>query len=243
MEGRRFGPDPETLPPEAGEDAAPTALPAWALRPAPAETAAGALSPSRLDEASARTGTAPSPLARTGGLGRYRRGELIHRLLQLLPDLEPAGRAGAAQGLLAREPGLDEAQRREIAAAALGVLEDERFAAVFGPGSRAEAAIAGGVPSLGAAGLVSGRVDRLLIAQDRVLVVDFKTNRPSPDRIEDADPAYLRQMAVYGAVLAQVFPDRRIDAALVWTDGPKLMAVPENLRAAILAGLALSIDS
>ena len=71
---------------------------------------------------------------------------------------------------------------------------------------------------------MSGRVDRLLIEPDRVLVVDFKTNRPSPARIEDADPAYLRQMAVYGAVLGAVFPGRRIEAALVWTDGPRLMA-------------------
>jgi ATP-dependent helicase/nuclease subunit A len=70
-----------------------------------------------------------------------------------------------------------------------------------------------------------------------VLVADFKTNRPSPDRIEDADPTYLRQMAVYAAVLGEVFPGRRIDAALVWTDGPKLMPIPENLIVQTLADL------
>jgi ATP-dependent helicase/nuclease subunit A len=70
-----------------------------------------------------------------------------------------------------------------------------------------------------------------------VLVADFKTNRPSPDAIEDADPAYLRQMAIYAAVLADVFPGRRIEAALVWTDGPKLMAVPEFLMNESLAEL------
>ena len=75
---------------------------------------------------------------------------------------------------------------------------------------------------------------------DRVLVADFKTNRPSPARIEDADPAYLRQMAVYAAVLAEVFPDRRVEAALVWTDGPKLMPIPENLVAQTLAELRRS---
>jgi ATP-dependent helicase/nuclease subunit A len=70
-----------------------------------------------------------------------------------------------------------------------------------------------------------------------VLVVDFKTNRPSPDRVEDADPAYLAQMAVYVAVLRAVFPRRRVEAALVWTDGPKLMSIPEELVDATLAGL------
>ena len=84
---------------------------------------------------------------------------------------------------------------------------------------------------------ISGRIDRLVTLPDRVLVVDFKSNRPSPDRIEAADPAYLRQMALYAAVLGEVFPGRRIEAALVWTDGPKLMAVPENLVAQTLAEL------
>ena len=125
-----------------------------------------------------------------------------------------------------------------MAAAALGVLDDPRFAAVFGPGSRAEVAVAGAAPELPPGLAVSGRVDRLVVEVDRVLVVDFKTNRPSPARIEDADPAYLVQMAVYSAVLRAVFPGRRIEAALVWTDGPKLMPVPENIIVNTLAGLS-----
>ena len=84
---------------------------------------------------------------------------------------------------------------------------------------------------------ISGRIDRLVVLPDRVLVADFKTNRPSPDRIEDADPAYLRQMAIYAAVLAEVFPQHAIEAALVWTDGPKLMAIPELLIDQTLAEL------
>ncbi|WP_297802650.1 PD-(D/E)XK nuclease family protein, partial [uncultured Brevundimonas sp.] len=65
----------------------------------------------------------------------------------------------------------------------------------------------------------------LVITPDRVLVVDYKTNRPAPDRLEDVDPAYLTQLAVYAAVLRQLYPERTVEAALVWTDGPKLMPV------------------
>ena len=175
----------------------------------------------------------PSALA----LAAYRRGTIIHRLLQLLPDLPPEERRAAAGSLLAREIDLTDDQRQEMATAALAVLEDERFAAVFGPGSRAEAAVAGAAAGLPTGLAVSGRVDRLVVQPDRVLVVDFKTNRPAPDRVEDADPAYLVQMAVYAAVLAEVFPGRRIEAALVWTDGPKLMPVSENIVAQTLARL------
>ena len=139
--------------------------------------------------------------------------------------------------LLARERDLTDLQRAEMTAAALSVLEDQRFADVFGPGSRAEVAIAGSAAALPPGLKISGRIDRLVVLPDRVLVADFKTNRPSPARIEDADPAYLRQMAIYAAVLAEVFPSHRIEAALIWTDGPKLMPIPENLIRRSLAEL------
>jgi ATP-dependent helicase/nuclease subunit A len=211
-------------------------LPSWARRLAPQEPAAlRYASPSTLAED--ERGLANSPLSARDGLGRYRRGTVIHRLLQLLPDLPAERRPEAADRLLAREPDLTPTQRAEMAGAALAVLNDTRFAAVFGPGSRPEAAIAGRAQALPAGLAVSGRVDRLVVEPDRVLVVDFKTNRPAPDRIEDADRAYRVQMAVYAAVLAEVFPGRRIEAALVWTDGPQLMAVPENIIAATLAEL------
>ncbi|WP_340645763.1 PD-(D/E)XK nuclease family protein [Phenylobacterium sp.] len=170
-------------------------------------------------------------------MGRFRRGDLIHRLLQVLPDLAVPDRPAAALRLLARERDLTDDQRAEMTAAALGVLNDPRFAEVFGPGSRAEVALAGTAAKLPAGLAISGRIDRLVVLPDRVLVADFKTNRPSPDRIEDADPAYLRQMAIYAAVLAEVFPGRAIEAALVWTDGPKLMAIPELLIDQTLAEL------
>ncbi|WP_337185029.1 double-strand break repair helicase AddA [Phenylobacterium sp.] len=233
--GRRFGHDPEVLGEGQVTRLPPSPLPAWSRLAADGEAFARYASPSDLGEGAAAP--AASPLARAQGLGRFRRGDLIHRLLQLLPDLPPDRQPEAAAALLARESDLTDDQRREMAAAALGVLRDDRFAEVFGPGSRAEAPVAGGAAALPPGLAISGRIDRLVVLAERVLAVDFKTNRPSPPSIEAADPAYLRQMAMYAAVLAEVFPGRRVEAAIVWTDGPKLMPVPENLIAATLADL------
>ena len=113
----------------------------------------------------------------------------------------------------------------------------DTFAEVFAPDSRPEVAIAGRAESFPPGLFISGRIDRLVVREDRVLVVDFKTNRPSPDTIEGADPAYIRQMALYAAVLEEVFPGRQVEAAIVWTDGPKLMTAPEILRRRALAEL------
>jgi len=235
----RYGSDPERLaPPVAAATAASPAPPAWIAQDPRTEAFARFASPSDLGEAA--KAAAPSPLAETAGLGRFRRGDLLHRLLQILPDLPAGERAAGARALLARERDLTEPQRVEMAEAALAVLQDSRFAEVFGEGSRAEVAIAGAAAALPDGLKISGRIDRLVVLPDRVLVADFKTNRPSPARIEDADPAYLRQMAIYAAVLAEVFPGRSIEAALIWTDGPKLMLVPENLMAQSLAQLGRS---
>jgi ATP-dependent helicase/nuclease subunit A len=235
---QRYGADPVALGEAAARAEPAAALPAWTAEAPRAEAFARYASPSDLGES--LVAAAPSPLAETAGLGRFRRGDLIHRLLQLLPDVPAAERAEAAATLLRRERDLTDAQRAEMTAAALAVLQDARFAEVFGEGSRAEVAIAGGAAGLPAGLRISGRIDRLVVLPDRVLVADFKTNRPSPAAIEDADPAYLRQMAVYAAVLAEVFPGRRIEAALIWTDGPKLMPVPEKLMAQSLADLGRS---
>jgi ATP-dependent helicase/nuclease subunit A len=231
----RYGPDPKPAEKDAAGETGAVPLPGWTAWPALADPLARYASPSDLGDGA--TVAAPSPLAQAGGLGRFRRGDLIHKLLQLLPDLPETERAAGATALLQRERDLTEGQRAEMTEAALSVLSDPRFAEVFGPGSRAEVAIAGSAAVLPAGLKVSGRIDRLVVLDERVLVADFKTNRPSPAAVEAADPAYLRQMAIYWAVLGEVFPGRRIEAAIVWTDGPKLMPIPENLIRQSLAGL------
>jgi ATP-dependent helicase/nuclease subunit A len=237
----RFGHDPEVLGRGSAPVAAPaTVVPDWARRAPPVDPSARYVSPSQA-QGPARA-AAPSPLAVASGgegtpLGRFRRGDLIHLLLERLPEIAPAARPDAARRLLARERGLSDDQRHEMTLAAFGVLDDPRFAPVFGPGSRAEVALVGSAPELAPGVSINGRIDRLVITPDRVLVVDYKTNRPAPDRIEDADPSYVAQMAVYVAVLRALYPDRPVEAALVWTDGPRLMAVPEAMMADALTRL------
>jgi len=233
---RRYGADPDSLPAAVATAAAQPEAPAWARTEPPRDAAARFASPSQMQEQ--KRIPAPSPLARGegpgAGLGRFRRGDLIHRLLERLPDLPASDRPDAARRMLARERDLTDDQRAEMIAAAFGVLDDARFAPVFGPGSRAEVALTGTAPDLPSGVSISGRIDRLVVTPERVLVVDFKSNRPAPDHIEDADPAYILQMAIYAAVLRRLYPERTVEAALVWTDGPKLMAVSQGLMDAAL---------
>ena len=85
--------------------------------------------------------------------------------------------------------------------------------------------------------LVLGRVDRLSVTDDEVLILDFKTGCP-PVNVEAASPQYLAQMALYREGAARIFPGRRIACGLVWTEGPLLMRLPDALMDAQLARIA-----
>jgi ATP-dependent helicase/nuclease subunit A len=198
-------------------------LHAWARDlPLPEPKPVRPLSPSRLGEE-------PAVLAPLEGTQdrRFRRGRLIHRLLQTLPDLPLEAREGAAKRFLSsRGADISRAEQVEIAAETLSLLADPAFAALFGPGSRAEAPIVG---EMGDGLVISGQIDRLLVTRSEVLIVDYKTNRPAPLTVEQTAQPYLRQMAAYRAALGKIYPGKSIRCALLWTEGPRLMELPEGL--------------
>ncbi|MAO92685.1 MAG: double-strand break repair helicase AddA [Rhodospirillaceae bacterium] len=162
---------------------------------------------------------------------RFKRGKLIHRLLQTLPDLPVVDREQAAMRYLALPAhGLTEEEQSALWRETDGVLRHAAFAPLFGPDSRAEVPLAGLVlqsgESLGPFA-VSGQVDRLLIARNEILVVDYKTLRPAPTEASAVPRAYLAQMAGYRAILRQIYPDRAVQCALVFTETPRLVALPD----------------
>jgi ATP-dependent helicase/nuclease subunit A len=201
-------------------------LPGWASRPAPKEPEPPRpLTPSRPEVAEP---SVASPLA-DDGQARFQRGNHIHRLLQTLPELEEGLREAAAARYLALPAHVMEpAQQRQILAETMAVLRHPDFAPIFGPGSRAEVALT----ALLSGRVVSGQVDRVLITDSEILVVDYKTNRPPPVQVEDVEVAYLRQLATYRAVLMEIYSEKTVRCALLWTDGPNLMAIDQAILSA-----------
>ncbi|GIK49242.1 MAG: double-strand break repair helicase AddA [Alphaproteobacteria bacterium] len=209
---------------------AATPLPAWARAPAPGGGRVEIAAPSRL------TRIDPALFSPRGdGQKRFRRGRLIHSLLERLPEVAPAQRANAARAWLERQ-GADEREAETFAREALAVIEDERFAAVFGPKSRAEAPIIGEA----AGKSVRGVVDRLLVENGRVIVLDFKTDRPSPTDVAKAPDAYVLQLALYREVLRRIFPGKAVLCALLWTETPHLMELPDERLTAVFEAFRTS---
>ena len=152
---------------KAAAGAAAEAMPAWLTErlseppPLPAP-----LSPSRamalIEDAPAPPGRASPVLDAADASFAIRRGLATHRLLQMLPEVEPARRDAAARRYLERagadwEPG----EREAVLAAVAAVLGDDGFAPIFSPGSRAEVAVMGTLDVRGRSRVVSGSIDRL----------------------------------------------------------------------------------
>jgi ATP-dependent helicase/nuclease subunit A len=157
-----------------------------------------------------------------------RRGTVLHRLLEMLPDIDAAERRAAGQRALDRlTPEWPEDKRDQLLEEILAILEAPAFAAVFGPDSRAETGIAGRLVADGP--LLVGQIDRLAVTDHEVLIVDYKTDRLVPDTPGEVSPAYLAQIAAYQALARQVWPGRAVRVALLWTAGPTLMELPASL--------------
>lgn len=212
----------QAMPPEAA------ALPDWALSPpAPEPTPARPLAPSRPEEDEPPV---RPPLGRDDGR-RFRRGLLVHRLLEILPDVPQPHRAAVTRRFLARKVHeLSPEEQDETAREVLRLFEDPQLAPIFGPGSMAEVPVAGTIPRAdGTLQVIHGQIDRLVVLERSVLIVDFKTNRPPPATEAEVTPLYLRQMAAYRAAIRAAWPDRTVSCALLWTDGPRFMPLSDAL--------------
>ena len=194
-------------------------VPEWARSAAPPEARPPRpLAPSAIavdDE------TAPPPSDSMRAAAQ--RGTWIHQLLERLPAVEASARSAVADRWLERSAGVaDAALRQEIVGQVCAILSDPRFAALFGPGSLAEAPLAATLPG---GRVIAGTVDRILIDEDQVSVIDFKTGRVPAD--EAAIPnSHRTQMSAYVDALRVIFPGRRVSAALLYTAGPKLFELP-----------------
>jgi len=225
------------IAPEVREEmAVPPVLPDWATRAAPREE-----SRTRFIRPSLALGK-ESPARDSPRRGAsFSRGVLVHTLLARLPDVAREDRERMARRYLsARGVARDEAEALMLQT--LSILENADFAAAFAPASRAEIDVVADLPELGAGARVNGRIDRLAVTEDVVLVVDFKSNRSPPANAASVAPLYLAQMALYRAALARIFPAREVRCALIWTETPLLMPLASTLLDVALERIRTQLD-
>jgi ATP-dependent helicase/nuclease subunit A len=207
--------------PKARTDGKASVLPDWLAHPAPVPAPPQrVLSPSDLGGAKALPGETEQDTE-----AAKRRGTALHLLLERLPDLDRNDWSAHASGLIG-----DPALAASLLAEASLVLDNPDLAALFAPGSLAEVAISGDWAGV----RLTGSIDRLLVEQDRVRIIDYKSNALVPDNPDQVPEGILRQLGAYAHLVSQVYPGRRIETAVLWTRAPRLMPLdPEIVRRAL----------
>lgn len=151
------------------------------------------------------------------------RGNVTHKLFEILPDIQPDKRRDMARHFIDKfGDRLDKSIRDDILTETMAIIEDSIFADIFGANSMAEVPVSG---DMGDGTIINGQIDRLVIRDDVILIVDFKTNRPSPTAENDVPESYKKQLKAYKTAMSRLYPARTIKCALLWTDKPFLMPI------------------
>lgn len=169
----------------------------------------------------------PSPLKQgTDDSYRFKYGNITHNLLEFVPHLPAHHREKAAQDYL-KDPtlGLTEKQRNDIWNQIKTVLEHPEYAFIFGDNARAEVNITGTVVVNGEKKNLNGQIDRLVVEDETVWIVDYKSNAKIPETDAQTPDIYVAQMAAYKHIIQQIYPDKAVKTVLLWTRAPKLQVL------------------
>lgn len=189
----------------------------YLFTPAPIENPlARPYAPSR--DTSDEEDTAASPLADNGNF--YKRGTAIHKLLQYICTLEPDKRESAAKEFICKQlPEISSSGHLAIVKEVLTLCNT--YPDLFSAQSMAEVPIIGEVDGK----IISAKVDRLIVSADKVLVVDYKTNRPAAKTQSDIPQLYLNQLLTYKKLLQKIYPEKEIETYILWTNTCNMMKV------------------
>ena len=196
------------------------------------------LVPSAVDESDV-----PNPITPSAETGRKEaradqprlEGIFMHELLDRLSALPEEGRtdfakAYATSSLIAKSPAdapIGTARLLDLADHMLKFMQEEEFAPLFGKKALSEFHVSGLVGTRP----VVGQIDRLVVTDDELWLVDFKSGQVMHPNVPKA---YIIQMALYAALLGQIYPDKTLRCEIIWLrDFSRSILTKEVLTAAL----------
>ncbi|MGK6315069.1 double-strand break repair helicase AddA [Neorhizobium sp. DT-125] len=166
------------------------------------------------------------------------KGKLVHRMLQMLTEFSGPEREAAARRYAERTARFwPAAERENLVASVMSVLAHEELAPIFSERSQSEVSIMGTLTLEGKNYAISGRIDRLVVTETQVVILDYKTNRVPPKRAEEVPLSHRAQLAIYREILKPLYPGKTSECVLVYTESAEVIALPPELLSRSLAEL------
>ncbi|MCK5375003.1 MAG: PD-(D/E)XK nuclease family protein, partial [Alphaproteobacteria bacterium] len=178
------------------------------------------LTPSRPSQEDEQQDRSLSPLE-TQKNKRFLRGNITHKLLEFLPDFHQDKHKEMATRFVEKNAhDLSQKVCANIVDEVCAILNHPDYKDFFQQGSFAEIPITALMPDNK---IISGQIDRLVVGEKDIWIVDYKTNRPPPREVENVPKIYRDQLKAYRDAMQKIYPEHKIHCALLWTDGPQLM--------------------
>ena len=160
-----------------------------------------------------------SPLEESGNF--YRRGSLIHKILQFLPAKIENPQQIISDYLQKYAADFSPMQKQQIIQEILNLIHCQELAEVFGENARAEVPIMGEVDGK----IISAQIDRLVILPHEIIIVDFKTNRPAAQTLAETPQTYIKQLQMYADIMQKIYPQHLVKAYILWTNQARIMKI------------------
>lgn len=191
----------------------------WVYQNAVPETALSKpYTPSKPQEDETETDSS-SPLLEKGNF--YRRGEIIHKILQFIPNKAENIAEIMHEFLDKNATDLSSLQREQIAKEVLSLLKSPEFSELFGNHARNEVPIIGEIDGK----IISAQIDKLVVLKDKIIIVDYKTNRPAAKELSDTPEVYIKQIKTYAKLVSKIYPSLPVKGYILWTNEARLMQV------------------
>lgn len=159
-----------------------------------------------------------SPLEDNGKF--YKRGTAIHKLLQYISTVSIDNRFNASICFLKKQlPDFSYNEIKKIVEEVLNLCG--MYSEIFAENSMAEVPIIGEIDGK----IISAKIDRLVLSDNKVIIVDYKTNRPSAKTIDDVPSQYINQMKYYKLLMERIYPNKIIETYLLWTNTCNMMKI------------------
>jgi ATP-dependent helicase/nuclease subunit A len=228
---------PEPTPVTGAAAAAPIAAPPLSLAAPPKPVQRDIVRPSSAFTPADRERVFETRLEETVDAEAARKeGTALHALLQHLGKVTPANWPMVIDKVLLPE---SPSRHAAIAEKAVSILTRPDLAGLFAPNSRAEVPFLVDANRNGVPIRLAGRIDRLVVDQDKVLVVDYKSDSVPPTSAEAVPQGYLTQLGLYALVAGQLFPGLAVESAILWTRLELLMILPAGLLANATSGFTM----
>ena len=149
-------------------------------------------------------------------------GRDLHFLLEKLPFYSSDSREKVAHLLLKKSSVKDKKTLSKLIQTALNLLENQSLSFLFGKGSSGEVPLMGTIKGQ----RISGRIDRLIIAEKEIWAVDYKSDKDVPTSAISVKSEYRMQLSLYAELLKKIYPTTPIKISILWIETADFMELP-----------------